>query len=149
VPLLIGMVADEPSALSSNYDAAKATATRSISLRAIDQLLTTRAQSSKQPAYAYYFEHVLPWPAHPEYGAFHSSELPYVFDNLAILDRPWTATDRTLAVSVSHDWVTFTADGVPAGDASGTWPAYQPGTFNFMVFGDRAAVRDLSALVSH
>ncbi len=74
VPLLIGMMADEPSAVPG-YDAARARATRAQGLRALDELLAARAKTSSQPAYAYYFEHAIPWPEHPKFGAFHSGEL--------------------------------------------------------------------------
>lgn len=139
VALLIGMMADEPSAFGG-YDAAKATATRAQGLHGVDQVLTDRARTSRLPAFAYYFAHAIPWPAQPQFGAFHSGELPYVFDNLALLDRPWTATDRQLARLASQDWAAFIAHGVPA---SG-WQPYRPGQFNFMVFADSAAMRDLS-----
>jgi para-nitrobenzyl esterase len=35
--------------------------------------------------YTYYFDPAIPWPAHPEFGAFHTGEVPYVFENLKFL----------------------------------------------------------------
>jgi len=142
VPLLIGMMADEASA-SPGYDAARAQATRGQGLRALDALLAARAKTSTHAAYAYYFEHAVPWPQHPQFGAFHSGELPYVFDDLAGLKRPWTAMDRTLAVAVSSYWAAFAANGRPSGNSLPKWPAYRPGSLRFMVFGERPEVRDL------
>ena len=144
VPLLIGMMADEASA-SPGYDAARAQATRGQGLRALDALLAARARTSTHAAYAYYFEHAVPWPQHPQFGAFHSGELPYVFDNLAGLDRPWTAADRGLAMAASSYWAAFAASGRPAGDSLPKWPAYRPGSLKFMVFADHPEVRTLSA----
>jgi para-nitrobenzyl esterase len=143
VPVLIGMMADEPSAFPG-YDATKAKATRAQGLHALDELLTARANDSIQPAYAYYFEHGIPWPQHPQFGAFHSGELPYVFNDLARLDRPWTPADRQLAVSVSSYWAAFVASGVPKVKALPVWPAYRPGSSRFMVFGERPAIRTVS-----
>jgi para-nitrobenzyl esterase len=141
VPLIIGMMADEGSAFPG-YAAARASEPRRRGIEGIDELLARRGESSRQPAYAYYFEHPIPWPQHPEYGAFHSGELPYVFDNLALLERPWTARDRALAGAVSSYWIQFAATGRPEGPSLPAWPRYVPGSFNFMVFGAAAAVRD-------
>ena len=140
VPLLIGMMADEPSAFPA-YDAARARATRAQGLHALDALLAARAKTSTDPAYAYYFEHGIPWPEHPQFGAFHSGELPYVFDNLAGLNRPWTVVDRQLAVAASSYWAAFVTTGKPSGRALPEWPAYRPGSLKLMVFGERPEVR--------
>jgi para-nitrobenzyl esterase len=144
VPVLIGMMADEASAFAG-YDAARAKTTRAQGLHALDELLTARAKTGAQPAYAYYFEHGIPWPQQPQFGAFHSGELPYVFDDLARLDRPWTTADRQLAVSVSSYWAAFVASGVPKSQALPVWPVYRPGSLSFMVFGERPEVRTVSA----
>jgi para-nitrobenzyl esterase len=141
VPLIIGMMADEGSAFPG-YQASRAAEPRRRGIEGIDELLAQRAQGSRQPAYAYYFEHPIPWPQHPEYGAFHSGELPYVFDNLTLLERPWTASDRALASTVSSYWIQFAANGRPEGPALPPWPRYVPGSFNFMVFGEKPGVRD-------
>jgi para-nitrobenzyl esterase len=140
VPLLIGMTADEPSAFPG-YDAARAKATRAQGQRALDELLAARAKTSTSAAYAYYFEHSIPWPEHPEFGAFHSGELPYVFDNLAVLDRPWATADRQLAIAVSTYWAAFATNGIWRDNALPEWPAYRPGSLRFMVFGDHPEVR--------
>jgi para-nitrobenzyl esterase len=140
VPLLIGMMADELSAFPG-YDLAKAKATRAQGLRGLDELLAARAKTSTHAAYAYYFEHAIPWPEHPEFGAFHSGELPYVFDNLAVLHRPWTAADHQLAVAVSSYWAAFAANGIPSGNSLPRWPAYRPGFLELMVFGEHPEVR--------
>ncbi|HTY93951.1 MAG TPA: carboxylesterase family protein [Steroidobacteraceae bacterium] len=140
VPLLVGMMADEPSAFAG-YDASKALASRAQAVHALDGLLAAWARNSTQPVYAYYFEHPIPWPEHPQFGAFHSGELPYVFDNLAILDRPWSAVDRRLALAASSYWARFVGHGNPAADSLPAWRAYRPGSLEFMVFGDRAGMR--------
>jgi hypothetical protein len=41
-----------------------------------------REETSATLAYLYYFERAIPWPDHPEFGAFHTGEGPYVFNNL-------------------------------------------------------------------
>ena len=84
-----------------------------------------RAASST--VYAYYFERAIPWPQHPEFGAFHSSDLPYVFRNLSRLDRPWTAADRHLAEVASAYWVQFAKTGNPNGVGLPPWPEFSAG----------------------
>jgi para-nitrobenzyl esterase len=143
VPLLIGMMGDEPSAFPG-YDAAKARTTRVQGLRGLDELLAARAATSTHAAYVYYFEHGIPWPEHPQFAAFHSGELPYVFDNLAVLHRPWSAADRRLAVSVSSYWAAFAAKGAPSRESLAPWSAYRPGSFEFMVFGEHPELRTMA-----
>src|SRR6185436_5235155 len=71
------------------------------------QLLEERARAARAPAFAYYFDRAIPWPEHPEFGAFHTSEVPYVFGTLDVLKRPWTDVDRALSRTVMSYWVNF------------------------------------------
>jgi para-nitrobenzyl esterase len=80
---------------------------------------------------------VLPWPAHPEFGAFHTSEVPYVFQTIGRLDRPWEPVDRKLSDMVSSYWTTFAKQGDPNGAGLPQWPAYDPATHMTMELGDR------------
>jgi para-nitrobenzyl esterase len=76
------------------------------------------------PIYTYYFDQAIPWPEHPEFGAFHTAEIPYVFRTLDRLPRPWTADDRALSDRMSHYWVNFAATGNPNATGLPEWPAY-------------------------
>lgn len=84
---------------------------------------TTRAQAGSSADYGYIFERAIPWPEHPEYRAFHSAELAYVFSNLDKLDRPWLREDRRLAEQVSQYWVNFITRGDPNGAGLPVWSA--------------------------
>ncbi|HEY2860659.1 MAG TPA: carboxylesterase family protein [Terracidiphilus sp.] len=81
-----------------------------------------RAATHKSPVYIYYFDRAIPWPAHPEFGAFHSGELPYTFGNLKSLDRPWEPVDEKIAQMMMGYWEHMTASGDPnAGGGAGRW----------------------------
>ena len=84
-----------------------------------------RQRKSKQPIYAYLWTHAEPGPDAARYGAFHSSEIPYVFDTLdASPERPFTALDRQLAAEMGSYWVNFVKTGDPNGPGLPAWPAY-------------------------
>lgn len=88
--------------------------------------------------YTYYFDHPIPWPAHPEFGAFHTSEVPYIFENLKLLDRPWTPIDWKLSETMSSYWSNFAKSGNPNGTGLSQWAPYNPKNHTTMELGDRA-----------
>jgi len=90
---------------------------------------------ASQRVYTYYFDRVMPWPAHPEFGAFHTSEVPYVFQTIDRVDRPWEPIDRQIAETVSAYWSNFAKSGDPNGDGLAAWPSYAPGSHTTMQLG--------------
>jgi para-nitrobenzyl esterase len=84
---------------------------------------TQRTANHSQPVYTYYFDRAIPWPAHPEFGAFHSGELPYFFGNQALLDRPWQSVDRELAKNAMGYLQAFAAAGDPNAKGLPPWLA--------------------------
>ena len=87
--------------------------------------------------YTYFFDRPIPWPAHPEFGAFHTGEVPYVFRTIDRLDRPWEPVDRTLADTMSSYWANFAKKGDPNGAGLARWPEYVPGGHMTMQLGAR------------
>ncbi len=79
---------------------------------------------SKHPTYVYYFDRHPPGHDSDHYGAYHSAEVVYVFNNLDSVKRPWTETDRKLAGTMSSYWVNFARTGNPNGTGLPHWPAY-------------------------
>jgi para-nitrobenzyl esterase len=104
-----------------------------------------RARTSKTPLYTYLFTHVMPGPNRDRYMAFHSSELPYVFDNLDKSSRPWTPEDRKIAEAVSDYWANFIRTGDPNGKGLEKWPAFSEGSATTMELGDRMGPRPIAS----
>lgn len=75
-----------------------------------------------RPVYTYYFDRAIPWPQHPEFGAFHSGELPYFFLNLSLMNRPWTAEDRRLSRICAAYLKNFAESGNPNGATNAAQP---------------------------
>jgi para-nitrobenzyl esterase len=92
---------------------------------------TSQTRLSPQ-VYIYYFNQKIPWPQHPDYGVFHSSELPYVFDNLRLLEHPWQAADRRVAREISSYWTDFAKTGNPNKKGLPAWPAFRVGNLTIM-----------------
>ncbi len=96
-----------------------------------------RQISMSPQVYLYYFDRKIPWPQHPEYGVFHSSELPYVFDNLRLLRRPWQPVDWRVADVMSSYWTNFAKTGSPNGNGLPRWPVFESKTLTIMQLGVR------------
>jgi para-nitrobenzyl esterase len=82
-----------------------------------------RRKTSRQAIFAYLFTHVEPGPDSATYGAFHSSEIPYVFDTLdRSPGRTFTELDREVAGRLGAYWANFVKTGDPNGAGLPPWP---------------------------
>jgi len=90
-----------------------------------------REQQGGKPAYAYLFTRQLPG---DESGAFHSSDLWYVFNSLRHSWRPFTAGDKELAVKMVDFWTNFAKYGNPNGQVDAVWTPCTSASPKFMVF---------------
>ena len=134
-----------PAATDADAGRVQVQSAREGALVSLQQLASARAGTAKTPAFLYYFDRAIPWPEHPEFGAFHTGEVPYVFGNLTLLKRPWTAVDRRLAAEVSSYWVRFATNGNPNGRGAPAWPAFTPSSPAVMVLGETTRPRTLRA----
>lgn len=96
-----------------------------------------RAKSHRQPVFTYYFDRAIPWPQHPEFGPFHTGEIPYFFLNLKALDRPWKTEDYRIAKSASSYLINFASKGDPRGDGLEPWIKLDPTEPRTMELGTR------------
>lgn len=78
------------------------------------------------PVYLYNFNRKVPATGEfVKYGAFHTGEVAYVFNNLKFLkNRPFTETDNALAELMSNYWVNFVKTGNPNGSSVPEWPKF-------------------------
>ena len=88
------------------------------------------------PAYAYQFARRLPTDGRPDVlqGAFHSSELWYMFKSLKHCWRPFTEGDYALAEQMIRYWTAFAASGNPNGPKGGDWTPLTRENPQYMVF---------------
>ncbi|QBE63200.1 carboxylesterase/lipase family protein [Pseudoduganella lutea] len=97
-----------------------------------------QAKHGRSPSYAYFFAHRPAEPATPcgyGCGAGHGAEIQYVFDNLHLDARAWTAADRQLATRLARTWVAFARIGKPEGDGLPAWPAFDGGNETILRIG--------------
>lgn len=90
--------------------------------------------------WAYEFARPLPDDgSHPEVtarlkGAFHSSDLWFVFKSLKHCWRPWTDGDWDLSEKMLTAWTNFAKYSDPNGPDGGVWTPYTEATPEFMLF---------------
>nr|WP_229310965.1 carboxylesterase family protein [Larkinella soli] len=98
-------------------------------------------------AYVYRFTRNVPATGqYAAYGAFHTGEVAYAWDNLSFIDhslRPLNRTDTELAGIMSAYWANFIKTGDPNGNGLPNWPPYSVKGKKIMDLGDRPAARKL------
>jgi len=107
-------------------------------------------QEKGSKAYAYQFARPLPDDgSQKDYvlkGAFHSSDLWYVFKSLKHCWRPWTQGDWDLAEKELTYWSNFVKYGDPNGPEGGEWTPYTKENPSFMIFRLDDQDREASAM---
>jgi para-nitrobenzyl esterase len=106
-------------------------------------------ETVSSPAYLYFFSRVPPAPAgdaFAHYGAYHTAEIPYVFDNFGVstslhANRDYGGIDREMSNTLASYWVNFAATGDPNGPGLPEWPAFNTDADEALEFGDTIQVR--------
>ena len=110
-----------------------------------------QTKTGKSKVYVYYFSRVPPGENRAK-GAFHGSEISYVFGNLIVAPfavgpneqpRPWTDIDHKLADTMSSYWVNLATTGDPNSKGLPKWPAYKTKDDQVMGFGDKIELMSL------
>jgi len=107
--------------------------------KAVEDFCALRAEQSSKPAYAYQFARQLPGDSS---GAFHSSDLWYVFHSFRHSWRPFTAGDQALSNNMVTYYTNFAKHGNPNGEGNGVWTPYSAKVPKLMVLdvkGDTAS----------
>src|SRR5262245_26321210 len=81
VPLLVGFVADDLGLAAAGATAEQKATARERARVSMHLWAATQNAASKK-VFTYFFDRAIPWPEHPEFGAFHSGEIPYFFNSL-------------------------------------------------------------------
>lgn len=96
------------------------------------------ASFNTKASYIYQFGHVAPdKPNFPNYGAFHTSEVPYVLHNLHTWNRPWQPLDKEIETVFSSYWINFAKTGNPNGDNLPKWESYNKESGTIMTVDDK------------
>jgi para-nitrobenzyl esterase len=83
------------------------------------------ARRNSAESYLYFFSHVpADKPGFPNYGAFHTSEVPYALHTLKLWDRPWTDADYQVEKDMSGYWINFVKNLNPNGKGLPEWKNY-------------------------
>jgi para-nitrobenzyl esterase len=98
-----------------------------------------QSKSGRANVYMYFFNRKVPeFGGKNVYGAFHSGEICYAYDNLKFLNRPLIDTDHALAATMSAYWVNFVSTGNPNGGTLPAWPLFTRNKGEVMIFDTRA-----------
>lgn len=94
-----------------------------------------------KPVFVYRFTRKLPaLGQYAQYGAFHTGEVAYAYDNLKTIDRslrPLDKTDDELARVMSSYWANFIKTGNPNGNGVPFWPRYNKTQKAVIFLGDQ------------
>jgi para-nitrobenzyl esterase len=96
----------------------------------------------RSKAYLYLFSHVRPGPNSKYNGAFHASEILYVFGNLNPNNKVLQDTDFKLSAMMTSYWVNFATMGDPNGTGLVKWTPYDRGAEPYLEFGDTIQLRN-------
>lgn len=78
-----------------------------------------------------------------KYGAFHTGEVPYAYDNLKFVNRPWKQVDHELAAIMSSYWANFIKQGDPNAKGLPVWDNYNTSDRKVMMLDEKPQSRKM------
>ena len=101
--------------------------------------------TGKSKVYLYNFTRKVPATGEfVKYGAFHTGEVAYAYNNLKFLNnRPFEKSDEALADLMSSYWVNFAITGNPNGAGLPEWPVYTAKDNMVMILDEKSAAKKL------
>ena len=100
--------------------------------------------TGKSKVFVYNFNRKLPaYNIETEFGAFHSSEIVYAYNNLSTLDRPWKETDKFIASQMSSYWANFIKTRNPNGTGLVNWPIFESREENILILDEKIEAKKL------
>jgi len=99
--------------------------------------MATLTRAKGPNVFVYKFDRTIPGKGESTLGAFHSLELPYVFD--ALHDRNWrwlpfTGADDRLSSEIETYWTNFAKRGDPNSPGAPDWPAWENAGGSYLEF---------------
>jgi para-nitrobenzyl esterase len=93
-----------------------------------------QTKTGKSRVYIYNFNRKLPsYTVETDFGAFHTGEVPYAYNNLHTVNRPWEKIDFEIADKMSDYWVTFAKTGNPNGANLPIWKVFELTNENVLI----------------
>ncbi len=141
-----GELADQILKLYPAYTQAEASESqkklaRDVSLVSLYLWGVNREKTARTKLYTYLFTHQQPGATRERYLTFHSSELPYVFDNLKMSPRPWTSEDNQIEKIMSDYWTSFIKTGNPNRKGLPEWNSFHITPPETMELGDEMKLK--------
>jgi len=101
-------------------------------------------KTGKSSVFMYHFERAVPYREDQKpFGAFHTGEVPYAYNNLHMSNRPWEQTDILLAETMSSYWANFAAHGDPNGSNLPEWTPCSPKSLKAMILAEKVEIKEL------
>jgi len=97
--------------------------------------------TGRSKAWLYFFSHVTPNPNSKTLGAYHASEIAYVFKNLNRQNPLLQEADSKLAEMMNSYWINFATNGNPNGAGLPKWTPYDRSSEPYLEFGDPVQMR--------